>query len=254
MNGRITSKLNNGDSEIYHLEISGVSPRQCGNGQYLIVNVVNDSGSSKSIYLALANGKNDPQIVISQSLKGKKNVLSECSSESKLIVKGPCGNEFNPAGKTLLICAGSAITIMRNLYENLTMVEKKKVSVIYSAKKLDDIAFPGLISRLSSDERHYISFTEEKSSKFNYGRITVYLKERSIDSDTSVFVCGPKGFEDEVVNILLGKSHTAQNIYISHYGEIKSIDSPDLTSRGFKIPKEEKTVSDYKIAVSGTKR
>ncbi|WP_058387340.1 hypothetical protein [Legionella cherrii] len=243
----IKEKKTHGESEVYSLEVNGLSPKDCGNGQYMVIH-----GSSKPIYLAIASAKNDSYIKISQVLKqGAKNCLSESLVDSDLEVDAPCGNEFKPTGqKVLLICAGSAESVMRNMYKNLTS-EGKEVSIIYSAKQLEDLPFPKLILKLNQDERHYISFTAEQGNQFKSGRISEHLKTKDIDPETSIFVCGPVGFENDVVNILLSKSHSAQNIHLSHWGKIIPVDSSCLEQRGFKIP-QQKSESEHQQQATPT--
>lgn len=232
----LKDKKVHGESQVYSLEVKDVLPKDCGNGQYVVIH-----GDKKPIYLAIASSKNESYIKISQVLKGgSKNILSESKIDSHLEIDVPCGNEFKPEGKkVMLICAGSAESVMRNMYNNL-ISEGKEVSVIYSAKCLKDLPFPKLVKRLNNDNQHYIALTEEKGIEFKSGRITEHLKSRDIDPETSVFVCGPVGFENDAVNILLDKSHPAQNINISYWGKILPVNSANLAQRGFKI-KEEKT-------------
>ncbi|HHF7376050.1 FAD-dependent oxidoreductase [Legionella bozemanae] len=227
----LKNKKVHGESQVYSLEIKDISPKDCGNGQYVVIH-----GDKKPIYLAIASSKNESYLKISQVLKsGAKNILSESQVDSHLEVDAPCGNEFKPAGeKVLLICAGSAESVMRNMYNNLTS-EGKEVSVIYSAKRLEDLPFPKLIVRLNNNKQHYITLTEEKGTQFKSDRITEHLKTKDLDPETSVFVCGPVGFENDAVNMLLDKSHPAQNIHISHWGKILPVDSNSLVHRGFKI-------------------
>ncbi|KTC83047.1 FAD-dependent oxidoreductase [Legionella cincinnatiensis] len=227
----LKNKKVRGESEVYSLEIEGVTPNDCGNGQYVVIH-----GDKKPIYLAIASSKNGSYLKISQILKnGAKNILSESQVDSHLEIDVPCGNEFKPVGeKVLLICAGSAESVMRNLYNNLTS-EGKDVSVFYSAKRLEDLPFPNFVVRLNNNNQHYITLTEEKADQFKSGRITEHLKTKDIDPNTSVFVCGPVGFENDIVNILLDKSHPAQNIHISYWGKILPVDSDTLAARGFKI-------------------
>ncbi|KTD54688.1 dihydroorotate dehydrogenase electron transfer subunit [Legionella santicrucis] len=239
----LKNKKVHGESEVYSLEIKGVSPHDCGNGQYVVIH-----GDKRPIYLAIASSKEESYLKISQILKnGAKNILSESQVDSHLEIDAPCGNEFKPAGeKVLLICAGSAESVMRNLYNNLTL-EGKDVSVFYSAKRLEDLPFPNFVVRLNNNNQHYITLTEEQLDRFKSGRITEHLKTKEIDPNTSVFVCGPVGFENDVVNMLLDKSHPAQNIHISHWGKILPVDSGTLAERGFKIKENsltEKSDSD----------
>jgi NAD(P)H-flavin reductase len=230
----LRKKKVHGESQVYSFEIKDVSPKDCKSGQYMVIH-----GDQKPIYLAIASGQNDSYIKISQVLKGgSKNILTESQIDANLAVDVPCGNEFKPAGKkVLLVCAGSAESVMRNMYRNLTS-EGHEVSVIYSAKRLEDLPFPKLVAKLNDDKQHYITLTEEKENRFKSGRITEHLKTKDIDLETSVFVCGPVGFENDVVNILLDKSHPAQNINISHWGKILPVDSANLAQRGFKIKQE----------------
>ncbi|KTD74937.1 hypothetical protein [Legionella waltersii] len=232
---QLIGKSVHGESQVYTLNIENVSPKDCKSGQYVVVH-----GDKKPIYLAVASGPNDSYVYISQLLKGgAKNILTESAVNAKLQVDAPCGNEFKPVGqKVLLICAGSAESIMRNIYMNL-WAQGKEVSVIYSAKRLEDLPFPKLVKKLNCDSNHYITLTEETGGKFKSGRITEHLKTRKIDPETSVFVCGPAGFENDVVNTLLEKSHPAKNISISYWGKILPVDSADLVKRGFKLKKEE---------------
>ncbi|KTD59650.1 dihydroorotate dehydrogenase electron transfer subunit [Legionella sainthelensi] len=227
----LKNKKVHGESEVYSLEIEGVSPNDCGNGQYVVIH-----GDKKPIYLAIASSKNESYLKISQALKnGAKNILSESQVNSHLEIDAPCGNEFKPAGeKVLLICAGSAESVMRNLYNNL-IFEGKDVSVFYSAKCLEDLPFPNFVVRLNNNRQHYITLTEEKVDQFKSGRITEHLKTKDIDPGTSVFVCGPVGFENDIVNLLLDKSHPAQNIHISYWGKILPVNSDILAKRGFKM-------------------
>ncbi|WP_115712372.1 hypothetical protein [Legionella sainthelensi] len=67
------------------------------------------------------------------------------------------------------------------------------------------------------------------------GRITEHLKTKDVDPSTSVFVCGPVGFENDIVNILLDKSYPAQNIHISYWGKILPANSDTLAKRGCKM-------------------
>lgn len=242
----IKEKRTHGDSEVYSLEVQGVNPKDCGNGQYVVVH-----GGNKPIYLAIASAKSDSYIKISQVLKkGAKNCLSESLIDSHLDIDAPCGNEFKPTGqKVLLICAGSAESVMRNMYKNL-ICEGKEVAVIYSAKQLADLPFPKLVLKLNQDEQHHITFTEERDKQFKSGRISEHLKTKAIDPETSIFVCGPVGFENDVVNLLLAKSHPAQNIHISHWGKIIPVDSSGLEQRGFKRPQQEQIVVEEQNALA----
>lgn len=226
-------------------------------GQYFEVGGGVDIVSGKErrpLYLASASAIGEERTKFNYKTANPKSnptidVLNALNIGDTIQLKGPCGNPLIPRGNTvLLIGAGTALTILRNMEKNFT-AEGKRVEIIYSAKKRpdpmmpgwSDVAFPKKLMEYEKKDYNYITYTQENvhlaGEQVHYGRIDNCLATKELCKEATVFVCGPPEFENSVIAQLLGDPHhyDPSLIYISSWGNIAPINSSEDLKRRFHL-------------------
>lgn len=174
--------------------------------------------------LVISSGINDKTLDVtfrkSSYLLTKKTLLQQFQIGAQVYFDGPFGNGFDviadTANPVLVIAAGSSISLAHSVMQS--MDEKESVSIIYSAKRINNIPYFDELCDLADDTKNYLTLTEESHlvpKNWHEGRITEHLKSRKIPDNTTILICGPDAFIKETAQILQEKEHPLERIYVS---------------------------------------
>ncbi|MFN4152652.1 MAG: FAD-binding oxidoreductase, partial [Candidatus Sericytochromatia bacterium] len=128
-------------------------------------------------------------------------------------ISGPFGEfTYKNQNKLLFISAGSGITPCFSIINNL-LEDNKSVDIQFFTQfsKSEDIIFSNELNNLSKKINLKISLTKENNNKItkeNFKNLFPDFQNRSI------YLCGPEGFMDSVVNILEQENYDFKNLFI----------------------------------------
>jgi ferredoxin-NADP reductase len=135
-----------------------------------------------------------------------------------LIIKKPVGT-IEYKGKGVFIAGGAGITpfiaIFRDLQENGKLVGN---TLIFSNKGERDVILKDELQEQFSSENLHFTLTREKVKRYEYGRIDKDMIERKIDNyDQYFYICGPSGFEKDIVKALNELGVDSGNIVVEEW-------------------------------------
>ncbi|HEX2395183.1 MAG TPA: FAD-binding oxidoreductase [Bacteroidales bacterium] len=130
-----------------------------------------------------------------------------------LEVDGPFGyftvdkNNFNK--KLLFVGTGTGIAPFRSITGTFPSLDYKILhGVRYGAEAYERHKYPA--------DRYMLCTTRDKEGSFN-GRVTEYLKEKPLDSDTLVYLCGNCDMIYDVYDLLTSRGFPSGNIKTEVY-------------------------------------
>jgi len=175
-------------------------------GQYLEIRGENSSANKPAI-LAIASGVTDEYIEITAKPNSNPDHANYCLNSlpgEYLTVTGPHGSNFpvdaiQPDSPVLILGGGSGLTALKSLMDSLPYGSNSKL--IYSSKSSEELIYRDEIEEWKQ-QGHTISLTQEEKEGFEHGRITEHLKNMVIETNTLVFLCGPKELVIETARYL----------------------------------------------------
>lgn len=178
-------------------------------GQYVIIRIPDQNkGREYSIY----SGINDDYLdfLVREIPEGEfSRYLRHLLPGSELDVEGPKGyfilDEKTKQGhKAMLIATGTGISPFHSYVRSYPGLN---FSVLHGVHFADEA-----YGRESFNTDKYLLCTSRSDSGDYFGRITFYLKETKIDTDTICYLCGNSDMIDEVTTILEKQGLPPENI------------------------------------------
>lgn len=178
-------------------------------GQYVIIRIPDQNkGREYSIY----SGINDDYLdfLVREIPEGEfSRYLRHLLPGSELDVEGPKGyfilDEKTKQGhKAMLIATGTGISPFHSYVRSYPGLN---FSVLHGVHFADEA-----YGRESFNPDKYLLCTSRSDSGDYFGRITFYLKETKIDTDTICYLCGNSDMIDEVTTILEKQGLPPENI------------------------------------------
>ena len=152
--------------------------------------------------------------------------LELASPETLLDLEGPFGSFGLPdrvEGPLLFVAGGTGIAPLRSmLIEHVARPTKHAVSLIYSARSVDEFAFRPELSALESAGRIscYFTVTREEAAQWQgrRGRISEALLKEALPSVASTcLVCGPPQLVNDTRSLLTKLGVSESQILIEKY-------------------------------------
>jgi uncharacterized protein len=140
--------------------------------------------------------------------------LEDITAGAFLEIEGPFGSVTLPPAAAdaplLLVAGGTGIAPLRSmLWEALLRTPAAAVTLIYSARTRDDLAFGEELSALEEAGRLqlHLTTTREPGGEGPHGRVDAEFLRRTLPSpDARCYVCGPDAFMREITDALISLS------------------------------------------------
>ena len=162
-------------------------------------------------------------VIKSYSLKdnpdhsGVTEKMNELKKGDELIIKEPFGS-IKYKGKGLFLAGGTGITPFYAIFKDLDSknnIDGNKLIFSNSTKK--DIFLETELLDIMGKDNVVFTLTQEKSDKYEYGRINKSLIEKFNDSIDYYYLCGPLSFQEDIINILNDLNVPKENIIIESW-------------------------------------
>jgi NAD(P)H-flavin reductase len=167
------------------------------------------------------------QVLVQVEDSGGLDPHLELASPGTLLdVEGPFGSFGLPERidqPLLFVAGGTGIAPLRSmLIEHVSRPTKFAVSLIYSARSVDEFAFRPELAALEAAGRisSYFTVTREEGSQWQgrRGRISEALLTEALPSiDSTCLVCGPPQLVDAATELLLKQGVRADGILTERY-------------------------------------
>jgi ferredoxin-NADP reductase len=188
-------------------------------GQYAAIGFKGTSGRSTPMrcFSIVSSANNSSQLSFTIRLGGQfTTALCQQETGSEVFVQGPFGN-FNINGfydkQIVLMAGGIGITpfmsMIRSYSENH---DAMPITLLYSYRSGHNIPFQAELEQLSEQNSHFRLYTFvtgdtniPNSPKLLSGKMTEkHLRQfiEGVYSNSTYFVCGPKGFSDSTISML----------------------------------------------------
>lgn len=166
-----------------------------------------------SIYSGTANDK--LELLIREVEDGKvSKKLKDLSPGEELQIKGPFGfflyNAINYSGKKFLFLASG--TGIAPFHSFISSYPEADYTLIHGIRTSNEA-----YGKEDYREGRYISCTSRDEGGDYHGRLTTYLRETTIDTNSMVYLCGNSNMIHEAIEILKDKNIAESNIYTEVY-------------------------------------
>jgi ferredoxin-NADP reductase len=121
----------------------------------------------------------------------------------QLIIKEPVGT-IEYKGPGVFIAGGAGITPFIAIFKDLH--KRKKLDdnlLIFSNKENKDIIMEDELLEMFNKDNLVFTLTREKNVNYEHGRVDEQLLKKYVkDFNQYFYICGPSGFEKDLINIL----------------------------------------------------
>lgn len=202
-------------------------------GQYIALYIKDPSFEYQQIRqysIACASNNQSYKICVKEDGVVSKFLHQSLAVNDSVQIAPPFGDFFldedSIKDEVVLLSAGSGITPMMSMLENLSDKQSKlSVRFIYSTQSKDKFAYADKIKELGSKLgcfKEDIFLTQENDEAFRSGRVNLSELD-DFSPDAQFYLCGPVGFMQNMAAQLLAKNVDKQNIHYECFGPHKVI-------------------------------
>jgi len=142
---------------------------------------------------------------------GITEIIHQLQVGDELVIEDPWGT-ISYADQGVFIAGGAGITpfiaILRQLYKDGKITSNR---LFFSNKTTQDIIKENELREILSPENLVLSLTREEQPGYHFGRMDqAFLKQHIADFDQNFYVCGPKGMNADIKQILIGLGASPQ--------------------------------------------
>jgi len=182
-------------------------------GQYLLYSLPVEDPKGNSRPFSLASSPTEDFLMLTTKLSGSvfKNKLASLNKGDTINARGPFGRfVLQDSKKHLMIAGGIGITPFRSMIKYAIENKiKQSITLFYSNKVPEEIAFRNELDKWQQRNEnfkliHTITRPEESKEQWSgrVGRIDSELIKEHLDIDTIIYVCGPPGMVDAMLELL----------------------------------------------------
>jgi ferredoxin-NADP reductase len=202
-------------------------------GQHVDVRLTAEDGYQAQRSYSIASAPDDDELVLTVERLDDGEVspylVDELRTGDQLELRGPIGGYFVwddvLRGVAVLIAGGSGIVPFRSMLRHAVATESAAaITVLYSARSLEDVIYRDELTRLAAHERIEIRLALTRSWPDGWdghrGRIDRALLGEIAPPGRAplVFICGPSGFVEAAAGALVEIGHEPSRIRTERFG------------------------------------
>jgi hypothetical protein len=136
----------------------------------------------------------------------------------EFIIKEPVGT-IEYEGKGVFLAGGAGITPFIAIFRDLQQKNKLQGNtLIFSNKEKKDVIIENELKEMFDKNHLVLTLSEEKIQGYEYGRIDKDLIQKYVkDYNQYFYACGPSGFEDNMIDILISLGAKKDKIIIERW-------------------------------------
>lgn len=210
-------------------------------GQFLTFRLDRDGMSTRRSYSISSGPCSEAyRISVKRNAQGLvSNWFHDCLHEGDLIEAAPPAGNFtldrHASAPVLLVSAGIGITpFMSMILDAAAREDLTRIHLVHGDHCLHTMPFAKVLAELTTGNRPLsvdLCITAPSPADISaipalrHGRISADVLSRHIGPDTQIFLCGPRGFQRELIIALLAQGVPAGHIHHEFFGSDEAVSS-----------------------------